>query len=52
MYSSETMLWKVKERSKIRAVQVDNLKGLLGIRRIDILPNARIRELWKVTEVL
>ena len=31
MYSSETMLWKVKERSKIRAVQVDNLKGLKSL---------------------
>ena len=30
MYSSETMLWK-KERSRIRAVQMNNLRGLLGI---------------------
>ena len=35
MYGSETMLWKEKERSRIRAVQMDNLRGLLGIRRID-----------------
>ena len=28
------ILWKEKERSKIRAVKMDNLKGLLGIRRI------------------
>ena len=26
MYGSETMLWKEKERSRIRAVQIDNLK--------------------------
>ena len=26
------MLWKEKERSRIRAVQMDNLRGLLGIR--------------------
>ena len=35
MYGSETMLWKEKERSRIRAVQMDNFRGLLGIRRID-----------------
>ena len=27
MYSSETMLWKQKERSIIRAVQMDNLRA-------------------------
>ena len=40
MYGSETMLWK-KERSRIRDVQLENLKGLLGIRRMDSVPNAR-----------
>ena len=29
MYGSETMLWKEKERSRIRDVQMDNLRGLL-----------------------
>ena len=33
MYGSEAMLWK-EERSRIRAVQMDNLRGLLGIRRM------------------
>ena len=42
---AETMLWKEKERSRIRDVQMDNLKGLLGIRRMDRVPNAQIREL-------
>ena len=37
-----------RERSKIRAVQMENLKGLLGIRRMDKVPNAQIRELCKV----
>ena len=32
MYSSETMIWKEKERPRIRVVQMDNLIGLLGIR--------------------
>ena len=35
MYGSETMLWKEKEISRIRAVQVENIRGLLGIRRMD-----------------
>ena len=35
IYGSETMLWKEKERSRTRAVQMDNLRGLLGIRRMD-----------------
>ena len=48
MYGSETMLWKEKDRSKIRAVNMDNLRGLLGSRRMDRVPNARIKELWGV----
>ena len=45
IYGSETMLWKKKERSRIMAVQMYNLRGLLGIKRMDRVPNARIREL-------
>ena len=51
MYDSETMLWK-EERSRIRVVQMDNLRGLLGIRRMDRVPNARIRELCVVKKGL
>ena len=29
------VLRKEKERSRVRAVQMDNLRGLLGIRRMD-----------------
>ena len=29
------MFWKEKERSRVRAVQMDGLRGLLGIRRMD-----------------
>ena len=50
MYGSETMLWMEKEISRIRAVQMDSLKGLLGIRRMNKVPNARIRELCEVTK--
>ena len=47
MYGRETMLWKEKERSRIRAVQMDNLRSLLGIRRMDRVPNAQTRELCR-----
>ena len=46
MYRSETTLWK--EKSRIRALQMDNLRGLLGIRRMDRIPNVWIRELCGV----
>ena len=38
----KTMIWREKERSRIRVVHMDNLRGLLGIRRMDKVPNARI----------
>ena len=47
MYDIKTKLWKEKERSRFRAVQTDNLRGLLGIRRTNRVPNARIRELCR-----
>ena len=52
MYGSETIIWREKERSRVRAVQIDNLRGLLGIRRMDRVPNARIRELCRVKKGL
>ena len=48
MYGNRTMIQE-KGRSRIRAVQKDNLKGLLGIRGIGRVPNARIRELCGAT---
>ena len=48
MYGSETMLWK-EEKSMIRAVQMDNLRGLVGISRLDV-PNAQIKQLCRVTK--
>ena len=44
LYSSETMICREKDRSRIRAVQVDNFRGLVGIRRMHRVPNAWIRE--------
>ena len=49
-YGSGTMMWKEEERSRIRAVQIDSLRGLLGIRRKDKVPNLRIRELCGETK--
>ena len=45
MYSSETRIWKENERSRIRAVQINRFRGLLGIRRKNKVPNGRIRKL-------
>ena len=50
MYDNEIMLWKEKKRPRIRAVQMDNLRGLLDVRRVYRVPNARIRELCGVTK--
>ena len=47
---TETMIFGEKEGSRIRTVQMDNLRGLLGIRRMDRVPNAQIRELCGVTK--
>ena len=52
MYGSKAMLWKEKERSRVRAVQMDNLRGLLGVGRMDGVPNARMGELCGVRKGL
>ena len=49
MYGSETILWK-EETSRIRTVQMDNLRGLLGIRRVDRTLKTRTREFCGVTK--
>ena len=46
------MIWKENERSRVRAVQMYNLRGWLGIRRMDRVPNARIRELCRMKKAL
>ena len=51
MYGNEIMILR-KERSRIRALQRENLRGLVGIRRTDKLQNLRIRELCGVTREL
>ena len=44
------MIWEEKERSRVKAVQIETLRRLLGIRRMDKVLNARIRELCGVTK--
>ena len=41
-------LWKEKEKSRVKTLQMDNFRGLLGIRRMDRVLNIRIRELCGV----
>ena len=54
MYGSETMIRIIRkeERSRIKAVQIDNLRCLLGMGRKDEAPNAQIKALCKVTKGL
>ena len=35
LYGSETMIWRERERSRIMDMQMDNLRYLLDIRRMD-----------------
>ena len=43
LYGSEAIICREKERSRIKAVEMDNIKGLLGIRRMDKALNTQIR---------
>ena len=47
---SKTMNGRGKERSRIKPEQMDNLKNLLGIRKMDKVPNAWTREQCEVTK--
>ena len=38
-------VWREKERSRIKAVQVDDPRGLVGVRRMGEAPNAPRRKL-------
>ena len=49
LYDSEAMVWRERKRSRIKVVQMDSLRGLVGIRRMNIVPNKRIRELCRVS---
>ena len=45
MCESEKVMWRKKERCSIRIVEVNNFSGLMGIRKILRIPNARGKEL-------
>ena len=49
-YGSETMIWREKGKSRITSVQMDNLRGLVGIRRMDKILNAQIMQLCGMTK--
>ena len=51
MFGRKTIIWREKERTRIRAVQMNNFIGLLGIRRKDRVPNALIREICGLMKV-
>src|SRR5678815_3940588 len=42
LYGSETMVWNKKYRSKVQCVQMDNLRGMLGVKRINKVRNEYI----------
>ena len=52
LYGSGTMVWKEKERSRIRAMPKDNLKSVIGIKRMARVLNVRIRDLCGVVKVV
>ena len=49
-HDSERRILREKEKSRSRAVQMDNLKGLLGIKRMDKVLNSWIKQLFRVTK--
>ena len=44
LYGNEVMVWKQKYRSKVQTVEMDNLRGMLGVRGIDKMRNELFRE--------
>ena len=51
MYGNETVVWRLKENSRVRDIQMDNLRDLLGVRRINRVLNAWVRRvMWKDEE--
>ena len=51
-YGNETMKWGKEEMFRVSVVQMNNLRGLLSIRRMNKVPNAWIRQLCGVTKVV
>lgn len=51
MYGSETIVWKGRESSKMRAVQMDNLRAIIGLRKTGRMKTKKIRELVDVRKI-
>ena len=43
-YGCETLVWHEREKSRVRAVEMDMLRGVCGVRRIDWVRNEVVRE--------
>ena len=52
LYGSEAMIYRERKRFMIRGMQMDNLRGLFGIRRMNRVSNIRIRDLCRVVKGL
>ena len=52
LYGSEAMICRERKRFMIRGMQMDNLRGLFGIRRMNRVSNIRIRDLCRVVKGL
>ena len=50
MYGSESMIRKEKDRSTIKVLQMDNIRGLIGIKGMDKVLNTWIRVLYGVSK--
>ena len=50
LYGSEAMIWREKERSRIRVMLRDNLINFVVVKKMDRVLNARIRELCRVAK--
>ena len=46
MYGSETMIGKERERSRIRTIHMDDLRGWIGIKRMDSPECMNKRVVW------
>ena len=43
IYDSEMVVWREKEKSRVRTVWMDKLVGLLGIGRINRIPKVHVK---------
>ena len=50
MDGSQTVIWREQERCRIRGIHIDNLRCLLGMRKMGKVPNAWIRDLYGETK--